>query len=361
MYPLGQSQPYPLNQWYVAARSDEVGRSPLERTICSEPLVLYRTESGDPVIMQGRCPHRFYPLAKAQTLVGDAIECGYHGMRFGPDGRCVNIPTQENIPEKCRTRVYPAVEQWKWIWVWMGDPALADPNDIPSPHFLESPDWENTQAQTLHVKARLCLLLDNLFDLSHLGYIHQSLVGDVSELVRTPIEMTEHDGVMRMLRRTKDTPYSKYYEFLFGPGECLVDADVWSDYYGPSLVITGGPFRRAASQCGPGVTPEKLGEMCFFHALTPESPTSTFYFGGFTRDFRLNDEAFTAANIQMYDAVRAQDEDALAAVEQGLDKLSYLDQEFSALQDSGAIRVRRVLAAQIQNELKQRTPQTVGA
>lgn len=359
MYPLGETQPYPLNQWYVAACSHEVGRAPLERTICGEPLVLYRTEAADPVIMQGRCPHRFYPLAKAQSLVGDAIECGYHGMRFGPDGRCVSIPTQERIPEKCRTRVYPSMERWKWIWVWMGDPDLADPNDIPRPTCLDAPGWESTQAQTLHVHARYTLALDNLFDLSHLGYIHQSLVGDVSELVRTPVEMTENDGVMRMIRRTKDTPYSKYYEFLFGPGDFLVDTDVWSDYYGPSLVITGGPFRRAASLRAPDAEPEKLGEMCFLHALTPESPTSTFYFGGFTRDFRLDDEGFTAANIHMYDAVRAQDEEALAAVEQGLDKLGYLDQEFSAQQDSGAIRVRRLLAAQIQDELKQRTRQPV--
>jgi len=351
MYPLNTPQPYPFNQWYVAARSDEVNRSPLERTILGEPLVMYRTEAGAPVIMQGRCPHRFYPLAAAGTLAGDAIQCGYHGMKFNPEGRCVDIPTQENIPEKCRTRVYPAVERWKWIWVWMGDPALADENDIPRPYCIDQPGWESTQAKTLHVPSRYTLALDNLFDLSHLGYIHQSLVGDVSEVVRTPVEITEHSGILRMVRRTKDTPYSPYYTFLFGPGDFLVDTDVWSDYYGPSLVITGGPFQRAASICENGSTPDKLGEMCFFHAITPETPTSTFYFGGFSRDFRLGDAEFTAANVHMYDAVREQDESALALVEKGLDTLSYVDQEFSALQDSGAIRVRRLLAAQIQKEL----------
>jgi len=353
MYPLEAGQTFPLDQWYVAARSPEVGREPFERTICNEPLVFYRTEAGDPVIMQGRCPHRFYPLAQS-PLVGDTIQCGYHGMRFGPDGRCVEIPTQDKIPEKCRTRVYPTVERWQWIWVWMGDPALADPAAIPQPVYFDDPDWESTPAQTLHVKARYQLALDNLFDLSHLGYIHQSLVGDVSELVQTPVEMTEHNGILRMVRRTKNTPYSPYYTFLFGPGDYLVDTDVFSDYYGCSLVITGGPFFRAAGPNQPEASRKKLGEMCFLHAITPETSTTTFYFGGFTRDFRLEDDAFTAANIHMYDSVRAQDETALALVENGLDGLSYLDQEFSALQDSGAIRVRRLLSAQIRNENEKR-------
>lgn len=352
MYPLEKGQTFPLNQWYVAARSPEIGREPLERTICSEPLVFYRTEAGDPVVMQGRCPHRFYPLAKS-PLVGDAIQCGYHGMTFGPDGRCIDIPTQEKIPEKCRTRVYPAIERWQWIWVWMGDPALADSATIPQPAYFSDQNWETTPAKTLHIKARYQLVLDNLFDLSHLGYIHQSLVGDVSDVVRTPVEITEHNSNLRMIRRTKDTLYSPLYEFLFGSGDCLVDTDVFSDYYSSALIITGGPFRRAASLYEPGKTPEKLGEICYLHAITPETPTTSFYFGGFTRDFRLNDEAFTAANIHMYDAVRAQDETALALVEDGLDNLSYLDQEFSALQDSGAIRVRRLLSAQIRKEQEQ--------
>lgn len=358
MYPLEEGQTFPLDQWYVAARSPEVGREPFERTICNEPLVFYRTEAGAPVVMQGRCPHRFYPLAKS-PLVGDAIQCGYHGMTFGPDGRCINIPTQDKIPEKCRTRVYPAVERWQWLWVWMGDPALADPAAIPQPVYFDDPNWETTPAKTLHVKARYQLALDNLLDLSHLGYIHQSYVGDLTEVVQAPIEMTEHNGNLRLVRHTKDTPYSPYHEFLFGPGDALLDVDVPSDYYSSALIITGGVFHRASSTSQPGETPEKLGEMCWLHAITPETPTTSFYFGGFTRDFRRNDEAFTEANIQMYDALRAQDETALELVEDGLNNLSYLDKEFSALQDSGAIRVRRLLSAQIRKEQEQRREKPV--
>lgn len=29
--------------WYIAARADEVGRAPLGRILCGEPVVLFRT------------------------------------------------------------------------------------------------------------------------------------------------------------------------------------------------------------------------------------------------------------------------------------------------------------------------------
>ena len=350
MYPLPDGLIYPRNEWYVAAVSSEVGRTPFERTILGDPIVFYRTEAGEPVAMQGRCPHRFYPLQLGK-LVGDAIQCGYHGMQFARDGVCERIPTQQNVPQKCRTRVYPTVEKWKWIWIWMGDPALADKTKVPDPYCVDKLGWETVQAKTMHVKARYTLALDNLFDLSHLGFIHQSLVGDASELVSTPVEISEANGVMRMVRRTKNEPFSKFFEFLFGPLNCLIDADVFSDYYGPGLTITGGPFRRAASDCKSGELPERLGEMCFLHAITPETPNSSFYFGGVTRDFRTDEQEFSAANIHLYDAVRQQDEDALEAVEAGLDQVASVEREFSAAQDSGGIRVRRLLAAQIKNEL----------
>ena len=33
---------FPLQQWYVAAFGSEVGRTPLARTVCNEPLVMFR-------------------------------------------------------------------------------------------------------------------------------------------------------------------------------------------------------------------------------------------------------------------------------------------------------------------------------
>ena len=61
------------NYWYVAGRSDEVGRVLLQRWILNEPVLLYRTEGGTAVAMQGNCPHRSLPLSKGR-LIEDEVE-----------------------------------------------------------------------------------------------------------------------------------------------------------------------------------------------------------------------------------------------------------------------------------------------
>lgn len=348
MYPLNSKQAYPYNQWWIAATREEVGRTLFERTILGQPIVFYRTEAGDPVAMQGRCPHRHYPLAKSK-LVGDSIQCGYHGFTYGSDGGCKLIPSQEKVPTKCRTRIYPTAERWEWVWIWTGDPDLADESKIPSPHCIEKDGWLATQAKTMHVNARYTLAIDNLFDLSHLGYIHASYVGELNELVKAPVEMSESDGVVRMIRHVKDTPYSGFETFLFGPNSGLVDSDVYSDYHGPCLTITGGPFMRAASQSN-GETPELYGEMCYIHGITPETETSSFYFGGIAHNFRLNDAEFISANIHMYDGLRDQDEEAIEDVERGLERIVNPADEVTVAQDVAGIRIRRILSAQIDSE-----------
>ncbi len=49
------------NYWYVAARAEEISRTPLARTILAEPVVLYRGENRSLVALEDRCVHRSLP------------------------------------------------------------------------------------------------------------------------------------------------------------------------------------------------------------------------------------------------------------------------------------------------------------
>ena len=112
---------YPRNCWWVAGFADEIGRDPIDRFILDRPVLLYRKEDGQAIALDNRCPHRWAPLSLGR-LVGDAIECPYHGITFGPDGNCVKIPSQKTVSEDCKVRSYPLVETGPFIWIWMGDP-----------------------------------------------------------------------------------------------------------------------------------------------------------------------------------------------------------------------------------------------
>jgi len=56
MYPIDLEQPYPFQQWWMAASSSEVTREIMPRTILDMPIVFYRKENGDPVAVSGLCP-----------------------------------------------------------------------------------------------------------------------------------------------------------------------------------------------------------------------------------------------------------------------------------------------------------------
>src|SRR3546814_4765207 len=60
---------YPRSQWYVSACSREVqSGSPLRRVLLDTPVLLYRTEAGQPVALYDRCPHRGAPLSNGKQI-----------------------------------------------------------------------------------------------------------------------------------------------------------------------------------------------------------------------------------------------------------------------------------------------------
>src|SRR5690625_1066514 len=87
------------NAWYVAAIADEVGRQLLPVRMLSQDLVLYRQEDGQPVALHDSCPHRRLPLSMGR-LIGDTVECGYHGLTFNGQGQCVRAPACAEIPAR---------------------------------------------------------------------------------------------------------------------------------------------------------------------------------------------------------------------------------------------------------------------
>ena len=117
--------PFLRNVWYVAANASELDAGLVSRTICNEPIVMFRTESGGVAALQDRCPHRFVPLSMGQR-VGDTLQCGYHGLRFAADGSCAEMPNdRDNTVLKPCVKAYPLVERYGVLWLWIGEPAQA--------------------------------------------------------------------------------------------------------------------------------------------------------------------------------------------------------------------------------------------
>jgi phenylpropionate dioxygenase-like ring-hydroxylating dioxygenase large terminal subunit len=291
------------NAWYVAAWSHEVaGEGLLARTIMNEPLVLYRTGNGSVVAMEDRCCHRLAPLSLGRRE-GDDLRCMYHGLKFGPDGRCNEIPGQTAIPAKAVVRGYPVVESGSWIWVWMGEAARADVSQIPSTIAATDPDW-HIQMGCLDYAANYQLINDNLLDLSHLAFVHAKTLGKgVPQWATERPSITRLDRGVRFQRWFRGRGPSHY----FGkPGDVF---DTWNsyDFLVPGLFIQRPawyPPGTAERYDGRAPIEEPLFVRCDDQAVIPVTETTSRYFysaGGRSMDasaelagkiFRFTEVAF---------------------------------------------------------------------
>ena len=76
---------------------DKIPRKPFGRMILGEPIVFFRKEDSTPVALEDRCVHRHLPLSMGK-LVGDHLQCHYHGLRYDCTGQCVKVPGQNTVP-----------------------------------------------------------------------------------------------------------------------------------------------------------------------------------------------------------------------------------------------------------------------
>ena len=188
--PLGRaratSQELSPNNWFVAARSDQLKKDPLSRTILGRSIVLYRTTGGDVVAMEDRCPHKSVALSMGRVQ-GDSIQCPYHGWQFDPSGTCVDVPCHspgERLP-KCSVPSYVAVEQDDWIWVHLGD---RDVVHVDPPRYPKTARYGWFELHNV-MDAPIDLILENGFDCSHTGFAHEGLFRSApKDFIRARIE-----------------------------------------------------------------------------------------------------------------------------------------------------------------------------
>jgi nitrite reductase/ring-hydroxylating ferredoxin subunit len=348
MYPLNDAQPYPFDHWWIAAYSDEVGRGIIARTILNQPVVLYRTQAGEAVALFGLCPHRLYPLVKGR-LDGDRLECGYHGFSFDPSGRCVRVPSLDAVPPKFAVRRFPIIERGGLIWLWMGKELRADAASLPDLESmgLGTTGWGVEQHPRITIKARYQLLIENLLDLSHISFVHSKSIPGGGAVINLPSEIVESPRSLLVERVGRALPTNPHYRFLFPEYTGFVTQHFDTEFYGPSLIRTGGAMRACDAQ---GSDTFPLGVTNFLHGITPETPSSVHYFVMTARNFRLADPAIARANLTMGAAIQPEDAAVLESIETNADSFASTSTELSVPSDAGAIRARRRILALIRAE-----------
>lgn len=349
-YPFLDDRAYARNQWYIAAWAVEVGDQPMARTILDQEVVFWRTGDGQVSALAGLCPHRWAPMATGKVL-GDTLQCPYHGAEFDRLGACVRVPGMDRPPPALSLQRFPVVELGACIWIWPGDAAACDLALLPDAASvgLAGEGWRVDRAGPLTIQARPQLLLENLFDQSHLATVHPStLTVDGVHIIPTFVEHAITEARFSVVRELPVTAVDDGARVVFPDIGDFMTARLFNELLGVGLINSIGSHSFSVE--ADGAAPRLVGRMNFLHGVTPCTANSTHYFGALTRDFARDNDDLTTLLMERNVQVMLEDVRVLEAIEPGLDAHADSRREVSFATDAAAMQVRRRMARTIGRE-----------
>ena len=227
-YGLG-SFTYPRG-WFMIADLEEVTTQVLPLRFFGRELALYRGASGDLVLLDAICPHMGTNMARNTTsyvvlegqIEGDSIRCPYHAWRFGPDGKCDDIPYHDGpIPSKACVNSWPVVERYGCVWMWHDPEGGAPEYELPDLPEWDKADW--VQWKIDHLGELACHpqeIIDNMADSPHLGPIHGSTLEYFENEMRDHIVIQRQGGGHKTLAESNT----------------MLETDTW--YTGPGILLS---------------------------------------------------------------------------------------------------------------------------
>jgi vanillate O-demethylase monooxygenase subunit len=330
------------NAWYVAGWSDAVKSGEMfHRQLLGEPVVFYRKADGSPVALADRCPHRFIPLHLGK-LVGDSVQCAYHGLQFDCTGKCEKNPHGNGmIPPAAKVRAYPVHDRHGMLWIWMGDPAHANarPEQIPDYSVLDSTAGFSISKGYLHIEAGYELMGENLLDLSHITYLHDGYLGSPEQAGADQVTK-EEGGRIECRRWMPNISVPPIFDMVYRRDGKPVDMWTNMTWIPPSCFLLDSGVHEVGGERA------DHGWYYGIHILTPENERTTHYHfaAAMPAGTRLSaEQAAEFSRLRRY-AFEMQDKPILDAQQAALGDRDFWDMKPVLLSvDSGPVRMRRAL------------------
>ncbi|MDQ6436272.1 Rieske 2Fe-2S domain-containing protein [Mesorhizobium sp. LHD-90] len=173
--------------WIAVAASKGLRARPLRVLVDGRPLALFRTDGGLHCLTD-ICPHRSAPLSQGK-VVGDTIECPYHGWRFDGSGVCRAMPgLLDNMP-RALVPSYATCEKDGLIFV-----ARQRLSEEPYTTALSGHAGVAAIVES-RVRSSLAEVAENILDATHTHFTHKGVLrGLSSRRYKVQVTMTGGDG-----------------------------------------------------------------------------------------------------------------------------------------------------------------------
>lgn len=340
--------PFLQNIWYMAGWAEELAAgAPIGRTIVDHDIVLWQDAEGMPSALVDRCPHRLVPLHKGGVKSG-ALVCGYHGLAFDRTGKCVANP-HGRPAASLGVQSFPCVIEHEIVWIWIGDPARADPREIPDLSFIGRSPPHGISRGYMPTAAAHQLLTDNILDLSHADYLHPDTLGGGSISRSKPVVFRNGDKSLSVSWTALDEAPLP----IMRPNLDCDRADMWTDV----VWHPNGVMVLSVVAAPSGAAPEAGITTVNAHIMTPDTDARTHYFYCNTRNFQTEDEEYNnrrAAALRR--AFEHEDKPMIEAQQKSIGGQDFMEMRPALLPiDAGSVAARRIYSALLAKQMAQQS------
>jgi nitrite reductase/ring-hydroxylating ferredoxin subunit len=204
------------NGWFAVAWGRDLVPGDVRRLRAfDEELVLFRTRSGEPRLLDAYCSHLGAHLAEGGRVIGENLRCPFHGWQYDGSGACVKIPYCERIPPRARVRSWAIVERNHMILAWHDAEGKPPGWEVPVLPEFGDPGWTEPRTFEIEVAVHMQDMAENNCDPVHFRYVHRNLEAPSSD-----VSYAEDGRFMRVSSNHS-------WETPLGTFETTLERDAW--------------------------------------------------------------------------------------------------------------------------------------
>jgi phenylpropionate dioxygenase-like ring-hydroxylating dioxygenase large terminal subunit len=211
-----------LDHWQPVTRSDSLGKRPQGLLVAGQPVVVFRTSSGEAAALSDVCPHRRMKLS-AGEVIGERIRCKYHGWTFDQCGKGES-PGAPKLTT-CTTS-YDVHEEHGLVWMKSQKSNPQFPS-INNEGFFPLGVLEHA------IPAPLELAVDNFNEIEHSGTVHDTFGYELTKMHEVKVRIDSTEDTVTVVNAGPTKKLNWFYAFLLGikPGDLFHDH--WTTRFSP--------------------------------------------------------------------------------------------------------------------------------
>lgn len=212
-----------LDHWHPVHPSRDLKKGTAAGVmIGGRQICLYRTASGAAAAVDDVCPHRRLKLSYGK-VVGDRIECKYHGWKFDAcgNGESASTPKMTTCTEAFDTR-----EEHGYVW-------LKTKHSNPVFPEINKDNFYSLGTFYHECPAPLELTLDNFNEIEHSGTVHDTFGYDLDRMHEVRVRFESTDDSVRVINVGPTKRLFRPFAWLLGIHDGDLFHDDWTTRFSP--------------------------------------------------------------------------------------------------------------------------------